>query len=63
MNVNIPAPERAEAAPSFDVTPDAHVIKSDEEAIALAPALAAEFTIDAAERGRQDMADWRAFEQ
>lgn len=38
--------------PTFDLNPKAHVIKSDEEAIALARALAAEFAAEAAERDR-----------
>jgi SfnB family sulfur acquisition oxidoreductase len=39
-------------APSFDPAPNAHVITSDEEALALARGLAAEFAAEASERDR-----------
>lgn len=52
MTINVTTPDLAGPQPSFDLEPNAHVVKSDEEAIALARALAAEFAVDAAERDR-----------
>ena len=47
-----PQPVTSEPAQSFNLTPDAHVIASDDEAIAAARRLAAEFAAGAAERDR-----------
>lgn len=54
MTINVTTPDLAgqEPQPSFDLEPNAHIVKSDEEAIALARALAAEFAVEAAERDR-----------
>ena len=54
MTINVTTPGSAAPAPhpDFDRAPDAHIVKSDEEAIALARALAAEFAVEAAERDR-----------
>ncbi len=49
MTVNVTPPP----APSFDLAPDAHVVRSDAEAIAIARELAAEFAVDAAKRDRE----------
>src|ERR1700677_4524543 len=53
LTVNVPLPQSTGLAPSFDPEPQAHVIRSDAEAIDIAKALAAEFAIDAAERDRE----------
>ena len=50
MTVNVPLPQSTGPAPSFDLEPQAHVIRSDAEAIDIAKALAGEFAIDAAKR-------------
>jgi SfnB family sulfur acquisition oxidoreductase len=52
MTINVTTPGTSGPHPSFDLEPNAHVVQSDEEAIALARALAAEFAVDAAERDR-----------
>src|SRR5215216_557982 len=52
MTITVKTPELAGQESSFDLEPNAHVVKSDEEAIALARALAAEFAVEAAERDR-----------
>jgi SfnB family sulfur acquisition oxidoreductase len=48
-----PQPARAVQPPSFNLTPDAHRITSDREAVEVAKALAAEFAPGAAERDRE----------
>ena len=40
MNVNVQTLGRAKPAPTFNLTPNAHVIRSDAEAIEIAQALA-----------------------
>src|ERR1700722_9241894 len=52
LTVNVPLPQFAGPAPTFDLEPQAHVIGSDAEAIDIAKALAAEFAINAAKRDR-----------
>ena len=47
-----PQPATSEATQPFNLAPDAHVIASDNEAIATARRLAAEFAVGAAERDR-----------
>jgi SfnB family sulfur acquisition oxidoreductase len=51
VTVNVPIP--TDAAPTFDLEPRAHVIRSDDEAITVAKTLAAEFAAGAAERDRE----------
>jgi len=53
VTINVPNPGQASAAPSFDLDPHAHVIRTDAEAIAVAKELAAEFAVDAAKRDRE----------
>jgi SfnB family sulfur acquisition oxidoreductase len=53
LTVNVPVPQSAGPAPTFDLEPQAHVIRSDAEAIDIAKALAAEFALGAAERDRE----------
>ena len=48
MNVNVQTVSRARPAPTFNLAPNAHVIRSDAEAIEIAQALAAEFAVEAA---------------
>ena len=52
MTINVPFPQPTSPAPTFDLDPTAHVIRSDAEAIETAKALAAEFAVDAAKRDR-----------
>jgi SfnB family sulfur acquisition oxidoreductase len=52
MTINVSAPQSNPEAPTFDLDPHAHVIRSDAEAIAIAKALAAEFAVGAAQRDR-----------
>jgi alkylation response protein AidB-like acyl-CoA dehydrogenase len=52
VTVNVPLPQSIGAAPTFDLTPQAQVIRSDVEAIDIAEALI-EFPIDAAKRDRE----------
>jgi SfnB family sulfur acquisition oxidoreductase len=53
MTVNVPAQAIATERPVFDLDPQAHVIRSDAEAIETAKTLAAEFAIGAAKRDRE----------
>jgi SfnB family sulfur acquisition oxidoreductase len=53
LTVNVPIPQSAGPAPTFDLTPQAHLIRSDAEAIDIAKALAPEFAIEAAKRDRE----------
>jgi alkylation response protein AidB-like acyl-CoA dehydrogenase len=53
MNVNVQTLGRARPAPTFNLAPNAHVIRSDAEAIEVAQALAAEFAVEAATRDRE----------
>ena len=53
MTINVSIPGPAAAAPSFDLEPEAHIIRSDSEAIVIAKELAAEFAVDAAKRDRE----------
>jgi hypothetical protein len=53
MNVNVQTVSRARPAPTFNLAPNAHVIRSDAEAIEIAQALAAEFAVEAATRDRE----------
>src|ERR1700677_50761 len=53
VTVNVPIPPAAPAAPTYDLEPQAHVIRSDAEAIEIARALAAEFAGEAAKRDRE----------
>ena len=53
MNVNVQTVSRVKPAPAFNLTPNAHVIRSDAEAIEIAKALAAEFAVEAAARDRE----------
>jgi SfnB family sulfur acquisition oxidoreductase len=53
MTINVPAPLLTTEPPVFDLDPQAHVIRSDEEAIETATALAAEFAVGAARRDRE----------
>ncbi|MGA2044563.1 MAG: SfnB family sulfur acquisition oxidoreductase [Roseiarcus sp.] len=53
MTVNVATPELPADPPAFDRDPDAHVIRSDAEAIEIARALAAEFAVGAARRDRE----------
>jgi SfnB family sulfur acquisition oxidoreductase len=53
MTISVTPPQTAAEPPVFDLAPDAHVIRSDEEAIAIARALAAEFAVDASRRDRE----------
>ena len=53
MTVNVSLLTSPDAAPTFDLEPDAHVIRSDAEAIAIAEELAASFAIGAAKRDRE----------
>ena len=53
MNVNVQTVSRAKPAPTFNLTPNAHIIRSDAEAIEIAQALAAEFAVEAATRDRE----------
>ena len=41
MTINVSIPGPAAAAPSFDLEPEAHIIRSDSEAIVIAKELAA----------------------
>jgi SfnB family sulfur acquisition oxidoreductase len=52
INIHAQATSAAEHLPVFDLTPQAHVIGSDAEALALAKELAAEFAVGAAHRDR-----------
>jgi len=52
MTINVSTPQPDPGAPSFDLDPHAHVIRSDEEALAVAKSLAAEFAVGAAQRDR-----------
>src|SRR5882757_3205693 len=53
MTINVATPvEAGKPAPAFDLEPDAHIIRSDAEAIEVAKTLAAEFAVEAAERDR-----------
>ncbi len=49
---NAPRPVSSEPPPAFNLNPSAHVIRSDEEAIAVARRLAGDFAVGAAERDR-----------
>lgn len=53
MTVNVPLPQSTGPAPTFDLEPRAHVIRSDAEAIDIAETLAAEFASGAAKRDRE----------
>ena len=54
MTISVAPPQSAAAqSPAFDLAPRAHVIRSDEEAIAVARTLAAEFAVDASRRDRE----------
>ena len=53
MTVNVPIPPSTAPIPAFDLEPQAHVIRSDAEAIEIAKTLAAEFAVDAAKRDRE----------
>jgi SfnB family sulfur acquisition oxidoreductase len=53
LTVNVPLPPSAGPAPTFDLAPNAHVIRSDVETLEVAKALAAEFAVDAARRDRE----------
>lgn len=53
MTITVPLPHVAAEPPAFDLAPRAHVIGSDEEAIATARTLAAEFAVDASRRDRE----------
>lgn len=53
MTISVAPPQTAAEPPAFDLAPRAHVIGSDEEAIATARALAAEFAVDASRRDRE----------
>ncbi|HEY1864832.1 MAG TPA: acyl-CoA dehydrogenase family protein [Roseiarcus sp.] len=54
MNTNASAPIAvSNEIPSFDLSPNAHRIASDEEALAVASQLAAEFALEAAQRDRE----------
>ena len=54
MNTNASAPIAVSSQiPSFDLSPNARRIASDEEAIALASQLADEFRVETAQRDRE----------
>ena len=54
MNYNASAPIAvSKDVPSFDLSPNAHRIASDEEALAAANQLAKEFRVEAAQRDRE----------
>jgi SfnB family sulfur acquisition oxidoreductase len=53
MTVNVPTPKIAAERSAFDLDPQAHLIRSDSEAIDTAKVLAAEFAVDAAKRDRE----------
>jgi len=53
LTVNVPIPQSASPAPTFDLEPHAHVIRGDAAAIDIAKTLAGEFAIDAAKRDRE----------
>ena len=52
MNVNVQTVSRTKPAPAFNLVPNAHIIRSDTEAVEVAQALAAEFAVEAAARDR-----------
>ena len=53
MTVNVATPQPSAPAPKFDLDPQAHVIRSDAEAIEIAKSLAVEFAVDTAKRDRE----------
>ncbi|MGD0722602.1 MAG: SfnB family sulfur acquisition oxidoreductase [Roseiarcus sp.] len=53
MTISAAPSQTAAEPPAFDTAPRAHVIGSDEEAIAVARALAGEFAVDASRRDRE----------
>jgi hypothetical protein len=60
MSTNVSAPIAvSNEIPRFDLSPNAHRIASDEEALGVARKLAAEFAVEAAERDRERRSTFR----